>query len=156
MGTLGGAVYAGTLATLVPHYDEISLLAVLALAVAPLAAARGHGSAFPRRAVHGRHRGSGASGTHTDPIGSAFYRVLEVALGGATGLVVSCLVLPARAHVVVIDAAADMLGLLAQALPDLLSGLRLSMQRRSDGSRTASEPRSRVSTQSAPRPNASK
>ena len=37
VGTLGGAVYAGTIATLVPHYDEISLLAVLALAVAPLA-----------------------------------------------------------------------------------------------------------------------
>lgn len=25
VGTLGGAVYAGTIATLVPHYDEISL-----------------------------------------------------------------------------------------------------------------------------------
>ena len=48
--------------------------------------------------------------------------MLEVALGGVTGLMVSFLVLPARAHVLVIDAAADMLGLLARALPDLFSG----------------------------------
>lgn len=122
VGTLGGAVYAGTIATLVPHYDEISLLAVLALAVAPLAllaAVDPHFRVGPFTAVIVV---LGASGTHTDPIGSAFYRVLEVALGGVTGLMVSFLVLPARAHVLVIDAAADMLGLLARALPDLFSG----------------------------------
>ena len=122
VGTLGGAVYAGTIATLVPHYDEISLLAVLALAVAPLAllaAVDPHFRVGPFTAVIVV---LGASGTHTDPIGSAFYRVLEVALGGVTGLMVSFLVLPARAHVLVIAAAADMLGLLARALPDLFSG----------------------------------
>ena len=36
-GTLGGAVYGGSVAVLVPHSNEISFLAVLALAVAPLA-----------------------------------------------------------------------------------------------------------------------
>ena len=36
-GTLGGAVYGGAVAVLVPHSNEISFLAVLALAVAPLA-----------------------------------------------------------------------------------------------------------------------
>src|ERR1700679_1610982 len=35
VGTLGGAVYAGAVAILVPHDGEIALLAVLALAVAP-------------------------------------------------------------------------------------------------------------------------
>ena len=126
VGTLGGAVYAGTIATLVPHYDEISLLAVLALAVAPLAllaAVDPHFRVGPFTAVIVV---LGASGTHTDPIGSAFYRVLEVALGGVTGLMVSFLVLPARAHVLVIDAAADMLGLLARPVLRLYPGSRCS------------------------------
>src|SRR5271155_2494910 len=35
-GTLGGAVYAGAVAALVPHTNDFSLAGVLALAVAPL------------------------------------------------------------------------------------------------------------------------
>ena len=57
VGTLGGAVYAGTIATLVPHYDEISLLAVLALAVAPLALLAAVDPHF-RVGPYGRHCGS--------------------------------------------------------------------------------------------------
>jgi uncharacterized membrane protein YccC len=37
LATLGGVVYGGTIAVLVPHASEVALLAVLALAVAPLA-----------------------------------------------------------------------------------------------------------------------
>ncbi len=37
VGTLGGAVYAGAVAILVPHSNDVSLAGVLALAVAPLA-----------------------------------------------------------------------------------------------------------------------
>lgn len=122
VGTLGGAIYAGAIAALIPHHNEFSLLAVLALAVAPLAllaAVNPHFRIAPFTAVIVV---LGATATHTDPIGSAFYRVLEVALGGATGLLVSFLVLPARAHVLLIDAAADMLDLLAQTLPELAAG----------------------------------
>jgi hypothetical protein len=75
VGTLGGAVYAGAIAALVPHHDEISLLAVLALAVAPLAllaAVNPHFRVGPFTAVIVV---LGASAAHTDPIGSAFYRV---------------------------------------------------------------------------------
>src|SRR5712691_4626111 len=122
VGTLGGAVYAGAIAALIPHYDEFSLLAVLALAIAPLAllaAVIPHFRVAPFTAVIVV---LGATATHTDAIGSAFYRVLEVALGGVTGLMVSFLVLPGRAHVLVIEAAADMLDVLAQALPELFAG----------------------------------
>jgi uncharacterized membrane protein YccC len=122
VGTLGGAVYAGAIAALVPHHDEISLLAVLALAVAPLAlltAGNPHFRVGPFTAVIVV---LGATAIHTDPIGSAFYRVIEVVLGGVTGLVVSFLVFPARARVLVIEAAADMLDLLARALPELFAG----------------------------------
>ena len=37
VGTVGGAIYGGAVAVLVPHSNEIALLAVLALAVGPLA-----------------------------------------------------------------------------------------------------------------------
>src|ERR1700730_4181766 len=37
VGTLGGAVYAGAIAALIPHDNELALLAVLALALGPMA-----------------------------------------------------------------------------------------------------------------------
>jgi uncharacterized membrane protein YccC len=122
VGTLGGVIYAGAIAAVIPHDNELSLLAVLALAVAPLAllaAVNPHFRIAPFTAVIVV---LGATAAHIDPIGSAFYRMLEVAIGGATGLVVSFLVLPARAHVLLIQAAADMLDLLARALPELAAG----------------------------------
>ena len=122
VGTLGGAVYAGVVAALVPHQDEISLLAVLALAVAPLALVAAVNPNFRVGPFTAVLVVLGANAIHTDPIHSALYRVLEVALGGATGLAVSFLVWPARAHGLVIDAAADMLDLLARVLPALFAG----------------------------------
>jgi uncharacterized membrane protein YccC len=122
VGTLGGAVYAAALAVLVPHHDEITLLIVLAFAVGPmalLAAINPHFRAAPFTAVIVV---LGSTTTHIGPIGSALYRVAEVALGAAAGLVVSLLVLPARAHVLATEAGARMLDLLAQALPDLFAG----------------------------------
>ncbi len=37
LGTVGGAIYGGAIAVLIPHSGEIGLLALLVLAVAPLA-----------------------------------------------------------------------------------------------------------------------
>jgi len=124
VGTLGGAVYAGAIAALVPHSDEVALLAVLALAVAPLsllAAVNPNFRVGPFTAVIVV---LGTAITHTDPVQSALYRVIEVSLGGAIGLAVSFLVLPARAHNLAIDAAAGMLEALARALPKVFAGLR--------------------------------
>src|SRR5262249_2820667 len=36
-GTLGGVVYSGAIAVLVPHESELALLAVLAIGIAPMA-----------------------------------------------------------------------------------------------------------------------
>ena len=122
VGTLGGAVYAAALAVAVPHHDEITLLILLAFAVGPmalLAAINPHFRVAPFTAVIVV---LGATTTHIGPIHSALYRVAEVALGAASALVVSLLVLPARAQVLATEAAARMLDLLAQALPDLFAG----------------------------------
>jgi uncharacterized membrane protein YccC len=127
VGTLGGAVYAGAIAALVPHNNELSLLAVLALAVAPLALLAAVNPNFRAAPFTAVLVVLGATIVHTDPIGSAFYRVLEVAIGGITGLMVSLLVLPARAHALLIEAAADMLDLLARSLPELVVGFTRSI-----------------------------
>jgi uncharacterized membrane protein YccC len=122
VGTLGGAVYAVAIAVLVPHHGEISLVVVLALAIAPLAflaAVNSHFRVGPFTAII---IVLGATATHIGPLDSALYRVMEVALGGITGLVVSVLVLPARAQGLVIKAAADMLDLLSRALTELAAG----------------------------------
>src|SRR5208337_3850037 len=37
VGTVGGAIYAGAVSVMIPHADGVSLAAVLAIAVAPLA-----------------------------------------------------------------------------------------------------------------------
>jgi uncharacterized membrane protein YccC len=116
VGTLGGAVYAGAVGALIPHNSELTLLLVLALAVAPLALLAAVNPNFRVGPFTAVLVVVGTSATHIDPIGSAFYRVLEVALGGGTGLVVSLLVLPARAQVLLLDAAAEMLDVLADAV----------------------------------------
>jgi hypothetical protein len=59
--------------------------------------------------------------THATPIDSALERLLEVAVGGTIGLLVSLLVLPARAHDLAIEAAAHMLELMARLQPVLFA-----------------------------------
>src|SRR5262249_680064 len=61
--------------------------------------------------------------THVGPIASAVYRVIEVAVGALAALVVSLVVLPTRAHSLLIEAARRMLDLMAQALPELATAL---------------------------------
>jgi uncharacterized membrane protein YccC len=122
VGTLGGAVYAGAVGALIPHNTELTLLLVLALAVAPLALLAAVNPNFRVGPFTAVLVVVGTSATHIDPIGSALYRVLEVALGGGTGLLVSLLVLPSRAQALLLDAAAEMLDLLADSLVALLAG----------------------------------
>ncbi|MEJ0092268.1 MAG: FUSC family protein [Methylocella sp.] len=122
IGTLGGAIYSGIIAASVPHTNEIQFLTVLALSIAPLAflgAIKPRFSAAPFTAVMVL---LAPTITHASPLESAFYRVIEVALGGTTALVVSFLVLPSRAHGLGLEAADRMLELMARAVRELLAG----------------------------------
>jgi uncharacterized membrane protein YccC len=121
LGTVSGAVYAGVLATLVPHTSEIALLGVLAMTVAPLALLAAIYPSFSAATFTGVLVVLLPGFTHTGPAGSALYRVIEVTVGGVTALVVS-LVLPTRARALAIEAAAQMLDLMARSLPELFSG----------------------------------
>jgi uncharacterized membrane protein YccC len=122
LSTLLGAVYAGTIAVLVPHGNEIALAGVLAIAVAPLALLAAINPSFSAATFTGVLVLLVPGIAHVGPIESAVYRVVEVAVGGVTALIVSLLVAPARAHTLAIEAAGQMLDLMARALPGLFAG----------------------------------
>ena len=124
LGTIGGSIYGGAVAVLIPHTTELALLAVLMIAVAPLAlyaALRPGMNVVPISAIIVLLVPIRDSGT---PIDSAIYRILEVALGATVGLLVSALVVPSSAHRLTRQAAAGMLEQMAQAMLDLMAGVR--------------------------------
>ena len=122
-GTIGGAIYGGAVAVLIPHSGELELLALLVLAIAPLAFV---GSIYPTlntATVTAVIVLLVPAMSHANPLGSAIDRVMEVAVGAFTGLLVSFLVLPSRAHRQLRISAARALDLMAAALSELLAGL---------------------------------
>jgi uncharacterized membrane protein YccC len=92
--TLGGVLWGGLIAVLVPHSGETALLFVLLVVLAPLAFIV---ALYPRHSV-----GPVTAAIvvlipqimHTTPIASALERVVEVPLGGVTGLCVSFVLVP--------------------------------------------------------------
>lgn len=121
IGTLGGAIYSGAIGAFFPHAGPIATVVMLVIAIAPLAllsASSSRFSAAPFTAVMVI-----LFPAHVSPLYSAFYRVIEVALGCGVSLVVSVFVFPERAHNLVIDSAARMLDLMAGVLPRLTAGL---------------------------------
>ena len=123
IGTIGGAIYGGAVAILVPHSGEGALLAVLVLAVAPLAFIAAINPSLNVATVTAIIVLLLPAMNHTTPLDSALDRVLEVAVGAVTGLLVSFLVLPSRAHSQIRTNAARVLDLLADVLHELLAGL---------------------------------
>jgi uncharacterized membrane protein YccC len=122
-GTLGGAIYGGAIGVLIPHSSEIALLAVLALAVAPLAFVATINPRFSVAPVTAIIVLVIPITTHATPFASALDRLMEVTLGGVTGFFVSFLLLPSNAHPLVGAAAARALDQMARALGELLAGL---------------------------------
>jgi uncharacterized membrane protein YccC len=120
IGTFGGVAYGGALAILIPHESEWALLAVLALAVAPLAFIASFRANFNVLPVTAIIVLLVPTMQHVSPAASALDRILEVTVGGAVGFIVSFLLFPSRAHAITIKAAADLLDLMADALSRLL------------------------------------
>jgi uncharacterized membrane protein YccC len=125
-GTIGGAIYAGAVGALVPQSSEIAMLAGLAIAVAPAALLAAVNPRFSAATFTAVMVFLAPTITHAGPIASAAERVLEVAIGGVVGLFVSFAVLPARAHNLALDAAAQMLELMTRFLPGLFAGFTRS------------------------------
>ncbi len=122
-GTIGGAIYGGAIAVLIPHSGEGGLLALLVLAVAPLAFIAAINPSLSAATVTAVIVLLVPAMSHANPMGSAIDRVMEVAVGAFTGLLVSFLVLPSRAISQIRVNAAMLLELLAAAFAELLAGL---------------------------------
>jgi uncharacterized membrane protein YccC len=122
LGTIGGAVYAASIAVLIPHTTALALAGVLALTIAPLAYAAAVNPSFRVAPFTGAIVLLISGQLGEGPVESALYRLLEVAIGGGVAVLVSLLVLPERAHGLGLDAAARILDILARLLLKLLAG----------------------------------
>ena len=122
-GTIGGAIYGGAITVFIPHSGELQLLGMLILAVTPLAFVAALNPSLNAATVTAVIVLLVPTMGHLDPLGSAVDRVFEVAVGALTGLVVSFIVLPSRAHVQIRSAAGRLLELIAAAMTELLAGL---------------------------------
>ena len=123
LGTVGGALYGGAIAMLIPHSGEMGLLALLVLAVAPMAFIGAINPSLSAATVTAVIVLLVPVMNHANPLDSTIDRLFEVAVGALTGLVVSFLVLPSRAVSQVRINAAELLELLAAAFGELLAGL---------------------------------
>src|SRR6266446_3788224 len=123
LGTVGGAIYGGAIAVLIPHSGEVGLLALLVLAVAPLAFIAAINPSLNAAIVTAVIVLLVPEMKHANPLDSVIDRVMEVTVGAVTGLLVSFLVLPSRAHSQIRVNAARLLDLIAAALSELLAGL---------------------------------
>jgi uncharacterized membrane protein YccC len=123
LGTVGGAIYGGAIAVLIPHSGEGSLLMLLVLAVTPLAFIAAINPSLTSATVTAVIVLLVPTMSHVNPLNSALDRVIEVTVGALTGLAVSFLVLPSRAVSQIRVNAARLLELLAAACAELLAGL---------------------------------
>jgi uncharacterized membrane protein YccC len=124
LGTIGGAIYGGALAVLVPHSGEVALLSLLVVTVAPLAFIGSLNPTLTAATVTGVIVLLVPEMSHTSPLNSVIDRLIEVTVGAATGLAASFLVLPSRAHHQIRINGARLIELLANAFDALLVGLR--------------------------------
>src|SRR5882724_10083605 len=123
LGTIGGAIYGGAIAVLIPHSGEGGLLALLVLAVTPLAFIAAINPSLSSATVTAVIVLLLPAIHQSNPLDSAIDRVSEVTVGALTGLAVSFLVLPSRAISQIRANAARLLELLATAFDALLAGL---------------------------------
>src|SRR3954465_7218199 len=122
-GTVGGAIYGAAITVLIPHSGEAGLLALLVLAIAPLAFIAAINPGLNAATVTAVIVLLVPTMNHADPLASAIDRVLEVMVGAVCGLLASFFVLPSRAHSQLRVSAARTLELIAAAFPELLAGL---------------------------------
>jgi hypothetical protein len=123
LGTIGGAIYGGAIAMLIPHSGEGGLLALLVLVVAPPAFIGAINPSLSAATVTAVIVLLVPVMNHANPLDSTIDRLFEVAVGAVTGLVVSFLVLPSRAIGQIRVNAAHILELVAAAFAELLAGL---------------------------------
>ena len=116
LGSVFGAVYGAAVAFAFPHAHGWSRAVALVMAVAPLSVMAAFSASFRVAPVTAIIVLLTPTGTILGPLGFAADRVLEIVLGCALGLLVSVLVVPARASRAVLETSAEVARLLADQL----------------------------------------
>ncbi len=122
VATIGGVLWGGLIAVFVPHSSEAALLFVLVLAIAPLAFAAALYPSLSVGPVTAVIVVLIPQMLHTTPIASGLDRVIEVFLGGLTGLFVSFTLVPSSAFQHTREIAAQVLRSMARAVSELVDG----------------------------------
>jgi uncharacterized membrane protein YccC len=118
IGTVGGAIYGAFVAFAMPHTTPTEAVLELVIGLAPLAllaSLRPNMRVAPITAIIVI---AAVNSSTMGPLQSAVDRVLEIGLGSLIGLGVSLVVLPARAHILVAEAA-------CRALEDMVRLLKV-------------------------------
>ena len=123
IGTIGGAVIGGAVGFVVPHQNVFSLGVALVVAIVPMTLVAALWPNFRIAPLTAVIVLLTPGAQQLGPLDSAFYRIVEIIVGSFVGLGVSLVVLPARAHALVVGTAARALSLLADLLGDWLAVL---------------------------------
>jgi uncharacterized membrane protein YccC len=133
LGTVTGAIWGVSVTLAIPHPETLMLGLTLAVALAPLALLAALRPSYRVAPVTAIIVLLTTAGVEVAPVRYAVDRVLEIGLGCLVGFAVSLLVLPARAHGLLAEAAAEVI----LALRDLLDLLLQDMTRSPDGTALA-------------------
>src|SRR5439155_20224178 len=121
LGTVGGAIYGGAIAVLIPHSGEVGLLALLVLAVAPLAFIAAVNPSLNAATVTAVIVLLVPEMSHANPLDSAIDRVMEVTVCAVTGFLVSFLVLSSRTNSQILIISCTMIDFNAESHSELAS-----------------------------------
>jgi uncharacterized membrane protein YccC len=119
LGSVFGAVYGSVIAFAIPHDHGLMKAAALVAAVAPLSFLAAFSAGFRVAPITAIIVLLSATGPNLGPFGFAADRVLEVGLGCAVALLVSVLIVPARASRLLLVSAAQVADVLADQLDAL-------------------------------------
>ncbi|MRX51890.1 hypothetical protein GI374_15980 [Paracoccus sp. S-4012] len=122
IGSMLGAVYAIMVVLAIRPGDAASVAAALAIALAPLSLMAARSPGFRIAPITAAIVLLGGAGLQLSPLNLAAHRILGIGLGCGIGLLVSVLVVPARASQSVIDTSARIVGLMAEQLQVLAAG----------------------------------
>jgi uncharacterized membrane protein YccC len=122
VGSAFGAAYAIGVAFAIRPDDAVSAAAALTIALLPLSILAARFPDFRIVPITGAIVLLGNTGLQLNPLNLGAYRLVGVGLGCVVGLLVSVLVLPARASRSVLETADRIVGLLGEQLQALASG----------------------------------
>ena len=123
LGTMAGALYGAAIAILLPHATAATLALAMVAAILPLALLAAIKPGFKAAPITAFIVLVPISGLAAAPLSYALDRILEISIGSVVGLAVALLILPARAHQMLAQAAAKAADLNADLMVALFDGL---------------------------------